>query len=46
MVSAAAEYHNPAVIGGIRVNLGDAVMDGTILRKLNELRRSFAAARE
>jgi F-type H+-transporting ATPase subunit delta len=40
------ERINPAVIGGIRVNLGDAVMDGTILRKMNELRRSFAVARE
>jgi F-type H+-transporting ATPase subunit delta len=37
---------NPAVIGGIRVNLGDSVLDGTVLRKMNELRRSFAAARE
>ena len=37
---------NPAVIGGIRVNLGDYVLDGTVLRKMNELRRSFAAARE
>ena len=37
---------NPAVIGGIRVNLGDSVIDGTVLRKMNELRRSFAAARE
>ena len=40
------ERINPAVIGGIRVNLGDAVMDGTILRKMNELRRSFAATRK
>jgi len=37
---------NPAVIGGIRVNMGDYVLDGTVLRKMNELRRSFAAARE
>lgn len=37
---------NPAVIGGIRVNLGDEVLDGTVLRKMNELRRSFAAAQE
>ena len=37
---------NPAVIGAIRVNLGDYVLDGTVLRKMNELRRSFAAARE
>jgi len=37
---------NPAVIGGIRVNMGDYVLDGTLLRKMSELRRSFAAARE
>jgi F-type H+-transporting ATPase subunit delta len=37
------ETINPAVIGGIRVNLGDSVMDGTVLRRLQDLRRSFAA---
>lgn len=37
------EKINPAVIGGIRVNLGDYVLDGTVRRRLNELRRSFAA---
>lgn len=37
------EKINPAVIGGIRVNLGDYVMDGTVRRRLEELRRSFAA---
>jgi F-type H+-transporting ATPase subunit delta len=37
------EKINPAVIGGIRVNLGDSVLDGTVRRRLNELRRSFAA---
>ncbi|MEM8882991.1 MAG: ATP synthase F1 subunit delta [Planctomycetota bacterium] len=37
------ERVRPEVIGGIRVNLGDFVMDGTILRQLKDLRRSFAA---
>ena len=40
------ERINPSVIGGIRVNLGDYVLDGTLLRKMNELRRSLAAVRE
>jgi len=39
------ETINPAVIGGIRVNLGDSVMDGTVRRRLQDLRRSFAADR-
>jgi len=40
------ERINPSVIGGIRVNLGDYVLDGTLLRRVNELRRKLAAVRE
>jgi len=38
------EEIDPAVIGGIRVNLGDQVLDGTIRRRLEDLRREFNAA--
>lgn len=34
---------DPEVLGGIRVNLGDYVLDGTIRRGLMDLRRSLAA---
>ena len=40
------ERIKPSVIGGIRVNLGDYVLDGTLLRKVNELRRKLAVVRE
>lgn len=32
---------DPAVIGGIRVRIGDDVVDGTILRRLDSARRHF-----
>ncbi|QKE84095.1 F0F1 ATP synthase subunit delta [Arthrobacter sp. NEB 688] len=31
--------HEPAVMGGIRVQVGDEVVDGTVLRRLDEARR-------
>jgi F-type H+-transporting ATPase subunit delta len=34
---------DPDVVGGIRVNLGDYVLDGTVRRGLMDLRRSLAA---
>jgi F-type H+-transporting ATPase subunit delta len=34
---------DPDVIGGIRVNLGDFVLDGTVRRGLKDLRRKLAA---
>lgn len=37
------ERVDPEVLGGIRVNLGDAVLDGTVRRGLQDMRRSFAA---
>ena len=32
----------PDVIGGIRVQVGDEVVDGTVLRRLDEARRHLA----
>jgi F-type H+-transporting ATPase subunit delta len=37
------ERIDPNVLGGIRVNLGDAVLDGTIHRGLQDMRRSLVA---
>lgn len=37
------ERIDPEVLGGIRVNLGDYVLDGTIRRSLQDMRRSLAA---
>jgi F-type H+-transporting ATPase subunit delta len=37
------ETVDPEVIGGLRVNIGDRVLDGTMRRSLQDLRRSFAA---
>jgi F-type H+-transporting ATPase subunit delta len=33
---------DPAVLGGIRVQIGDEVVDGTVLRRLDEARRHIA----
>jgi F-type H+-transporting ATPase subunit delta len=37
------EVVDPEVLGGLRVNVGDRVVDGTIRRSLQDMRRSFAA---
>ena len=37
------ERIDPEVLGGIRVNLGDYVLDGTLRRGLMDLRRNLAA---
>jgi F-type H+-transporting ATPase subunit delta len=37
------ERVDPEVLGGMRVNLGDFVFDGTIRRGLQDMRRSLAA---
>ena len=37
------ETIDPEVLGGIRVNVGDRVLDGTLRRSLQDMRRSFAA---
>jgi len=39
------ETIDPEVLGGLRVNVGDRVLDGTIRRTLQDMRRSFAATR-
>jgi F-type H+-transporting ATPase subunit delta len=33
---------DPKVVGGIRVQIGDEVVDGTVLRKLEGARRHLA----
>ena len=37
------ETVDPEVIGGLRVNVGDRVLDGTLRRSLQDMRRNFAA---
>jgi F-type H+-transporting ATPase subunit delta len=37
------ETVDPEVIGGLRVNIGDRVLDGTVRRSLQEMRLRFAA---
>ncbi len=37
------ERIDPEVLGGIRVNLGDSVLDGTVRRGLQDMRRSLVA---
>ena len=41
--SSSHETVDPEVIGGLRVNIGDRVLDGTVRRRLHDMRRSFAA---
>ena len=33
---------DPAVLGGIQVRVGDEVIDGTVVRNLDSVRRSLA----
>lgn len=40
------ERVDPGVLGGIRVSLGDAVIDGTIRRGLADLRRSLSTTHQ
>jgi len=40
------QWIDPEAIGGIRVNLGDYVVDGTIRRGLSDMRRSLVAQQE
>lgn len=37
------ERIDPEVIGGLRINIGDEVLDGTLRRGLQDMRRSLAA---
>jgi F-type H+-transporting ATPase subunit delta len=37
------ENVDPEVLGGIRINLGDSVLDGTVRRGLQDMRRILAA---
>ena len=36
---------DPEVIGGLKVNVGDRVIDGTVRRSLQDMRRSLAATK-
>ena len=36
--------HDPEVVGGIRVQVGDEVVDGTVIKRLDEARRHIAGA--
>ena len=38
------ETVDPEVLGGLRVNIGDRVLDGTVRRSLQDMRRSLSAA--
>jgi F-type H+-transporting ATPase subunit delta len=40
------ETIDPEVLGGLRVNVGDRVLDGTLRRSLQDMRRSFAATQQ
>jgi F-type H+-transporting ATPase subunit delta len=40
------ETVDPEVIGGLRVNVGDRVLDGTLRRSLQDMRRNFATYRQ
>ena len=33
---------DPSVVGGIRIQIGDEVVDGTVLRRLDRVRRDLA----
>jgi F-type H+-transporting ATPase subunit delta len=39
------EVVDPEVLGGLRVNVGDRVLDGTVRRSLQDMRRSLTATR-
>jgi len=36
---------NPAILGGVQIRLGDKVVDGSLLKRFNDLRRTMLAAR-
>ena len=40
------ETVDPEVLGGLRVNVGDRVLDGTLRRSLQDMRRDFATHRQ
>ena len=37
------ERVDPEVLGGLKVNVGDRIIDGTVRRSLQDMRRSLAA---